>query len=130
MAEFIKVAKDLEVKEISKGVELPNVEEIVTGETINEDEEKEMEEDEPKQTSENKIRQRQPRNQISSDAKSTECPECGKKFNWRSDMVRHYRSVHEGIKFPCNQCDYQFTDRGNLQKHIQSVHDGIKYQSS
>ena len=30
MAEFIKVAKDLEVKEISKGVELPNMEEIVT----------------------------------------------------------------------------------------------------
>ena len=29
MAEFIKVAKDLEVKEISKGVELPNMEEVV-----------------------------------------------------------------------------------------------------
>ena len=30
--EFIKVAKDLEVKEISKGVEIPNVEEAVTEE--------------------------------------------------------------------------------------------------
>ena len=48
MGEFIKVAKDLEVKEISKGVELPNVEEIVMEETISEDEEKEMEENEPK----------------------------------------------------------------------------------
>ena len=32
MGEFIKVAKELEVKEISKGVEIPNVEEILTKE--------------------------------------------------------------------------------------------------
>ena len=67
MGEFLKVAKDLEVKEISKGVEMQNEEEDVTEETVVDDEEKETEEDdEPKQTSENKIRQRQPRNQISS----------------------------------------------------------------
>ena len=41
-------------------------------------EKKETEEDDvPKQTLGNKIRLRQPRNQISSDAESTECPECG-----------------------------------------------------
>ena len=107
MAEFIKVAKDLEVKEISKGVELPNVKEIVTEETLTEAEEKETEEDESKQTPENQIRQRQPRIQISSDAKSTECPECGTKYFDRSAMLRHYRSKHEGIKYPCNQCDFQ-----------------------
>ena len=68
MGEFIKVAKDLEVKEISKGVEISNVEEGVIEETVVDDEEKETEEDdEPKQTAENKIRQRPPRNQISSD---------------------------------------------------------------
>ena len=48
MAEFIKVAKDLEVKEISKGAEIPNVEDIIMEETITEDEEKETEEHEPK----------------------------------------------------------------------------------
>ena len=86
-------------------------------------EEKETEEDdEPKQTSENKIRQRQPRNQISSDAKSTECPECGKVFSHKRDMVRHYRSVHEGIKYPCNQCDYQATQQSHLQTHIAAKH--------
>merc|ERR1712001_158772 len=82
MGEFIKVAKDLEVKEISKGVEIPNTEEYVTEETVMDDEKKEAdeddEEDEPKQTPEirDKIRQRQPRNQILSDGKPTECPEC------------------------------------------------------
>ena len=128
MAEFIKVAKDLEVKEISKGVELPNVEEVVMEETIMDEEDQETDaDDEPKQTPENKIRQRQPRSQISSDAKSTECPECGKEFTKKSSMVAHYRSIHEGIKYPCNQCDSQFTQQGHLQTHIQSIHEGIKY---
>ena len=34
MREFIKVAKDLEVKEISKGVEIPNVQDNITEETV------------------------------------------------------------------------------------------------
>ena len=128
MGEFIKVAKDLEVKEISKGVEIPNQEEVVTEETVMDDEEKENNEDEElKQTPENKIRQRQPRNQISSDAKSTECPECGKKFTTKSHMVTHYRSKHEGWKYPCDECDYQATTQGSLQTHIQAKHEGIKY---
>merc|ERR1711981_1068625 len=38
MGEFIKVAKELEVKEISKGVEIPNVEEDVTEKTDMDDE--------------------------------------------------------------------------------------------
>ena len=76
---------------------------------------------------ETKIRQRLPRSQISTDAKTTECPECGKVFARKQAMVTHYRSKHEGIKYSCNQCDYQATQQGNLQKHIQSVHEGIKY---
>ena len=129
MGEFIKVAKDLEVKEISKGVEIPNVEEIVTEETVVGEEEKETddEDDEPRQTPETKIRQRQPRNQILSEAKSTECPECGKVFSRKIDMLRHYRSKHEGIKYRCNQCDYEATRQDTLQIHIQSKHEGIKY---
>ena len=94
MGELIKVAKDLEVKEISKGVEIPNVEEDFIEETDMDDEEKETDEDdEPKQTPETKIRQRQPRNQISSDARSTECPECGKVFTTKHIMVRHYSII-------------------------------------
>ena len=56
MAEFIKVAKDLEVKEISKGAEIPNVEEVVTEETVMNEEDHETEaNDEPKQIPENHI---------------------------------------------------------------------------
>merc|ERR1711997_1027396 len=101
MGVFIKVAKDLEVNEISKGVEIPNEEEVISEENFIDEEENEPDDDdkEPKQTSENKIRQRQPRNHISSDAKSTECPECEKVFSSKSHMLRHYRSKHEGIKY-------------------------------
>ncbi len=122
MGEFIKVAKDLEVKEISKGVEMHNEEEDVTEEIAVDDEEKEsVEDDEPKQTSENKIRQRQPRNQVSR-FKSTECPECEAVFTTKRAMVIHYRSKHEGIKYPCNQCDYQATQQSSLQTHITGKH--------
>ena len=96
MGEFVKVAKDLEVKEISKGVEIPNVEEDVTEETVMDNEAKEPDEDdEPKQTPENKIRQRQSRTQISSDYQASD----------RGNLKQHIQSIHEGIKYPCNQCD-------------------------
>ena len=126
--EFIKVAKDLEVQEISKGLEVTDDVEDITEEAVIDNEENEKKEDiGPKQTPENQIRQRQPRNQISSDAKSTECPECGKVFSQRCNMLTHYKSVHEGIKYHCNKCDYQATTQGDLQQHIQSKHEGIKY---
>ena len=122
MAEFIKVAKDLEVKKISKGVELPNVGKLDEEERITEYEEKETKEDEPKQTPKKKFRQRHPRNQISSDANSTKCPECGKEFTKKGTMLRH-----QGIKYSCNHCDSEFTLQSSLQTHIQSKHEGINY---
>ena len=91
-------------------------------------EEKETDEAlETTQISEKKIWQRKPWNQISSHAKSTECPECEKVFTTKTHMMTHYRSVHEGIKYPCNQCDYRATTQSHLQRHIRYKHEGIKY---
>ena len=134
---------DLEVKEISKGVDkevrfkavyfkntflIQSVQEDIEKEAVMDDEVKDFYEDnELKQTSKNKIRMRQPLNQISSDAKSTECPECGKVFSKQSNMLKHYRSEHEGIMYPCNQCDYKAKKQSHLKRHIQSKHEGIKY---
>ena len=127
MGEFMKVAKDLEVKDISKGVELPNKEEDVTEESVMGTEEKDTIEDIiPKQTPE-KISQRQPRNKISSNIMSIVCPECGKGFTRDDILLAHFRYTHEGIKYPCNQCDYQATTQSSLQQHIKSKHEGIKY---
>ena len=120
MGEFIKVAKDLEVKEIRDGVEMGGEE------TVDEMEQSCVEETES-QVRKTKLRQRKPRKQISSDNNSAQCPECGAGFTRKGSMMEHYRSKHEGIKYPCNQCDYQATTQSNLQTHIQSKHEGIKY---
>merc|ERR1712150_423385 len=129
MREFLKVAQDLEVKEISDGVELPSeeaeetVEENIPEEEIGED----LIEETLSKKNDTKVRPRRPRTQISNDNKSTQCPECGAEYKQRCDMLRHFRSKHEGVKYPCNQCDYQFTTHGSLLSHIQNKHEGIKY---
>ena len=110
--EFIKVAKDLEVKEISKGVDMQNEEEAVIMEDI-EEETGEVYESETSSADQTKLRK--PWSQISNDSKSIECPECGAVFTQKGSMVKHYRSKHEGIKYPCNQCDYKAKQKGNLK---------------
>ena len=128
MGEFIKVAQDLEVKEISDGVEMGSGEEETVEEDVTEDEiDETLEEETENHEKETKPRPRQPRTQISNDTKSTQCPVCGGVYTQKCHMLAHYRSKHEGVKYPCNQCDYQATTRGHLQTHIQSKHEGIRY---
>ena len=128
MGEFIKVAQDLEVKEISDGVEMGSGEEETAEEDVIEEEiDETLEEETENKKNETKPRPRQPRTQISNDTKSAQCPECGSKFSARYVMLKHYRSKHEGVKYPCNQCDYQATTQSSLQRHIQSQHEGIRY---
>ena len=95
MREFIKVAQDLEVKEISDGVELPseeaveNVEENIPQEEIEEISTEEI----PSQPEQTKVRPRRPRTQISNDNKSTQCPECGAQYVGRRAMLVHHMKV-------------------------------------
>merc|ERR1712001_622528 len=75
MREFIKVAQDLEVKEISDGVEMPNEEEAIIEDDIPENETDETLEEE-NQSQVYNPKPRRARSQISNDTKSTQCPEC------------------------------------------------------
>ena len=52
----------------------------------------------------------------------TTCPQCGKVFTQRASMMQHVREIHEGKKFPCNMCSYQATRSSNLTKHKITVH--------
>ena len=137
MGEFLKVSKDLEVKEISKKEEFKIVVEesvseeavskkAVAKETAIKDERAHFDASIP--TPENNIRKKEPCNQISiTNPKSTECPDCGKGFARKHVMLDHYRNKHEGIKYPCNLCDYKANDRSNLRQHVKSKHEGVKY---
>ena len=106
------------MKDIGDYVEIRNEMEDVTVENFIDKEKLSEVDDEPKET----LMQRQPRNQISTDSKSTECPECGVIYFDKSTMKKHYRSKHEGIKYPCNKCEYQATTQADVKRHIQSRH--------
>ena len=45
------------------------------------------------------------------------------KATWKSDLLKHIKSIHDGIKFPCDQCDYKATFKVNLLAHIRSKHE-------
>ena len=125
MGEFIKVAKDLEVKEISKGVEMPGEEEDIIEDDIPEDDIEETLQEE-NQSQVLKPKPGSARNKMSTDAKSIKCPDCGAQFTRKESMLRHYSSKHEGIKYPCNLCDYQTTRQDRLQTHMIAKHSDIK----
>ena len=125
MGEFIKVAKDLEMKEISDGVDMQNKEEKtfdVDDEEIIGDNDVEQSVKEENQIKVEETKIRLTRSQISSDAKTFQCPGCQGVFRDRSNLVKHYRSEHEGIRYPCNHCDYQAKRLSHLKDHISAKH--------
>ena len=42
-------------------------------------------------------------------------------------LIRHVRSMHEGLKYQCRQCDYKATQLDNLRTHEKSKHDGVRF---
>ena len=123
MGEFFKVAKDLEVKEISDGVEMGSGKKETVNESFPDTKIEELLGDETENIEkETKPRPRQPRTQLANDTKSTPCPECGVGFTLRHHMLRHYRSKHEGVKYPCTQCDFQATNQSYFTRHIKTAH--------
>jgi KRAB domain-containing zinc finger protein len=56
-----------------------------------------------------------------------ECRECGKRFAKKSNMTRHYKSVHlEEKHYKCFKCGFQFGQNDHLTQHIKTVHDKIR----
>ena len=52
--------------------------------------------------------------------RSAQCPQCDAVFGQREDMLRHVRSKHEGVRYPCSQCDYQATQQSSLNRHVKT----------
>ena len=55
------------------------------------------------------------------------CKQCDYKPTRKEHLLRHIKSIHEGVKFPCEQCNYKATHRVNLLAHIKSAHEGVKF---
>ena len=134
MNEFLNVAKNLEIKEISKDVEyddenVSNEEpEIPDNEEDTEVVELQKNTDSERNASSAMSKELVDPPQIrrTSDGKFT-CDQCESKFTQKICLIRHIQGVHEGVKFACNQCDLQFTQQSSLTTHIKSKHEGVKY---
>ena len=137
MNEFLNVATNLEIKEISKDVGFN--EEVVT------DEEPSMldTDDAVAEANSSSIvnaqsndenshfrnsRQLKSKLQLQKNAEGQfSCDQCQSKFTVRSGLWKHIQSKHEGVKHACMHCEYQATQSGSLRTHIQSKHEGVKY---
>ena len=136
MCEFLTVSKNLEIKELSTGIEMNYQEE--SNENIVPDENMDIaaapshvlqEGGEPEiQTEPNT-----PSNAANRRVKRTEVggkfqfQDCERTFPSKSGLWHHTKSKHEGVKYACNQCDHQFTHQSSLTAHIQSIHEGVRY---
>jgi len=132
MKEFLKVGKDLQIKEIK---EVPdedenkvvgeNIEQEIIEEDTNSDDINSVDEPEIGSSATEETGQ-----QVSAPSNSTQCPQCDAVFTHRHSMLAHIRYEHEGVKFPCSHCDYKASHQHHLQKHIESIHEGVKYPCS
>lgn len=52
-----------------------------------------------------------------------QCHLCDKQFQYRSNMQRHFKSVHQdGNSFSCTVCSKIFTSKYNLERHTKTTH--------
>merc|ERR1712126_777601 len=138
MNEFLNVAKNLEIKEISKDVEFINDKEFyedVIEQTHHQNNEQLEANGANDQISNQYINTNLKTNTNTANTKSIvqstygkfPCDQCNKEFARKQKLKCHIQSKHDGVKYPCNQCDYQATQQSNLTIHIKSRHEGVRY---
>ena len=139
MSEFLLVAKNLEIKNLSTSIEMKDDptssnEESSEHQTtfadndVDEDPAKTLNEDgeyfdnqthtSTKPTTRNKT--------INKSCKYA-CNQCDYQATHQGNLTVHIQSKHEGVKYACNKCDYQAKRPYILRSHIQSIHEGVKY---
>ena len=155
MSEFLTVSKNLEIKELSTGIEMKDqVESENENDVADENMDTAGDEDganvEPQAHSEpitpnNAANRILRRTEIVLGNVKFQCQDCEKTFSGRqglwhhikskhdkqftqqSHVTTHIQNIHECVKYSCNQCDYQATKQSNLTRHIQSKHKSVQY---
>ena len=147
MSEFLTVSKNLEIKELSTGIELNDQ---TTSDHVESNENNVADENmdiagvpphalyedggnvetqaktEPSTSNNAANAKVQSTKDVSGEAKF-QCKDCKRIFNSDQALCYHTKSKHEGVKYACNQCDKQFTQQSNLTTHIKSLHEGVKF---
>ena len=131
MNEFIKVSKDLEIKDLSTGIEMNDQAEDRSNEDNNLPENNYADEevsDNPAQTfDQTKTATRIITNNAaikklsSTDGGKYTCNHCDYQAGNQSHLTTHIQSQHEGVKYACNQCDYHGS-KDALRMHLKIKH--------
>ena len=127
MNEFLDVAKNLEIKVISKDIEPPKNEQFndVEHQEFDQTNESPASEDLEEKNIKNNI---QKQRQVTSNYdKKYPCDECSHIATTQRHLQTHIKSIHEGVKYPCDQCNLQFSDPGGMRRHKRTIHDGVRY---
>ena len=126
MDDFLKVALDLKVKDISKSREQQKNDDNVKKTAEEENNiEKNVEASESLDTSHVQNRVLNPVKFENYDIHA--CNFCKRKFTLEKSLKRHIESTHEKSMYCCNHCPLSFTDANKLNSHLQSEHEGMKY---
>ena len=128
--EFLLLAKDLEIKELLKAVEVGNPGPIDNEQNAEDNSEFSATLVAPDENGKNEVEANmlkenkdvQPNISI-----QIEENHCDSEFLRLRSLRGYIQSEHEGVKHACNQCDYQARHPNSLTIHIQSVHKGVKY---
>ena len=133
MKELIKVAKNLEITQLSNEVEVgkpendsPELGQELADECFNESNESISESDGESNSIYKDLLQKLLQEAEVKGSKFV-CPKCDKVFSFKGGLAQHIKSVHEGAKYACNQCDKEFSQISSRTVHIQSAHEGVRY---
>ena len=55
------------------------------------------------------------------------CEHCDYKATQKSDLLKHTKSIHDGVKFSCDQCDFKASRKSNLMTHIRATHEFLLF---
>ena len=127
MNEFLNVAKNLDIRELAKGIEDSDSTAVYENDTNIKTEESAIGADEEAVSSNKDIiedgrgQHKTPSRAVNREYKH-ECQQCDQAYKYSDHLTRHIQSVHEGVNYACNQCNYQATRQDSLKRHIQSKH--------
>ena len=130
--QFLRAAKDLDIKEIRTGVDLIEEEERERRQGIEADRE-EADEDFLVQNEEagGKVSEERPTEPLNRVDDILKCPDSDKTFNEKGHLKRHHDAKHKKIQTnksrECPECGQTFYDSSNMKKHYESKHLQIKH---
>ena len=135
MIDFLNVAKSLEIKEISKDVEVDqddpdSLNDKKYDETfepnignLHEEDISDIPRNLEGEIEHKSIIVKSQGNEVG----QLSCDRCDKHYTNKVSLYQHKQSIHEGVKFPCNKCAFTASKKSHLLRHIQVIHEGVKF---